>query len=391
MRKALFALFIVFGLLNKTVAQSSKEDLTKELSQLYENSELSGFAVSVINSDTVLYKGWFGFENITEQKPFSTEQRFYIASISKTFIGIGLMKLVEQGTLKLSTPINSVLPFQIVNPYFPDIDITIEHLARHTSSILYGNLEHKSWYLNSELTLSKKMMGKTAYNDFSEWEKNKPINLGEFLKETLSLDGDLYSKNRFSEHKPGKNYEYSNLGAALAAYIIELSTGVEYREYIEELMHKELGFKRGIWRSTTTKELPTSYFQNKLIVPTYLPILYPAGGMMLSCDELSKYLTEMVKGFTGKSDLLNPVSFQIMMTSNNEETNKSGIFWELNDDKIGHNGGNYGVTVFMSFNKVTGIGKIFITNISSYRDDKLLKEMVGVWRKLEDYESILNK
>ena len=83
--------------------------------------------------------------------------------------------------------------------------------------------------------------------------------------------------------------------------------------------------------------------------------------------------------------------YSFMMTSNNEETNKSGIFWELNDDKIGHNGGNYGVTVFMSFNKVTGIGKIFITNISSYRDDKLLKEMVRVWRKLEDYESILNK
>jgi len=41
----------------------------------------------------------------------------------------------------------------------------------------------------------------------------------------------------------------------------------------------------------------------------------------------------------------------------------------------------------MSFNKNTGIGKIFMTNISSYTDNELLKEMVAIWDKLSEYES----
>jgi hypothetical protein len=41
----------------------------------------------------------------------------------------------------------------------------------------------------------------------------------------------------------------------------------------------------------------------------------------------------------------------------------------------------------MSFDKTTGIGKIFITNISSYKDDSLLKVMIAIWNKLGEYES----
>lgn len=387
MKKAALALIIIYGFLNDTIAQTSSENLSSELSGLYEGSGLSGFFVSIVDAGGFLYKNNIGCENIETRKPFSSEQRFYIASISKTFIGIALMKLVEDGQLELTTPINTILPFQVINPQFTDTEITVEHLARHTSSILYGGLESKSWYLDDELELSKKSIGKTAYNDFYAWDKNGKVDLGKFLKECLSLDGKLYSKGRFSKSKPGENYEYSNLGAALAAYIIEVKTGVDYREYIENFVSKELGFQRGVWRSTIIEKLPTNYLQNKMKVPAHKSNLYPAGSMMLSGNELSIYLTEMIKGFQGKSQILDPKSFQKMMTRQNLETDRSGIFWELNGDKIGHNGGNYGVTCFMSFNKVTGIGKIFMTNISSYQNDELLKEMIEIWNTLNEYES----
>ena len=58
-----------------------------------------------------------------------------IASISKTFVGIAIMKLVESGKLKLDDPINDYLPFEIRSPHYPEVDITIRHLVTHTSSL----------------------------------------------------------------------------------------------------------------------------------------------------------------------------------------------------------------------------------------------------------------
>ncbi len=390
MKRAILIFLVVCGFSWVSFAQNVHENLSKELSKLYDNSGLSGFAVSIVTGDSVLYKKSFGFEDIEAQKLFNNEQRLYIASISKTFIGIGLMKLMENGDLELSTPVNTILPFQVINPHFIDTEITIEHLARHTSSILYDDLETKSWYLDKEFDLDKRSIGSTAFKDFSAWAKNKPISLAAFLKECLTEEGEFYSASRFSKNKPGTSYEYSNLGAALAAYIIEIKTGVDYRDYIEEIVTKELGFGEDVWRNVSIEKLPTSYFQEKIKVPIHAPILYPAGGMMLSCDELSSYLMEMIRGFNGNSLLLNPDSFQTMMNAPEDQDGKSGIFWELNGDKIGHNGGNYGVTVFMNFNKKTGIGKIFMTNISSYKNDQLIKEMLSIWRKMAEYESLLN-
>ncbi|MEZ4859199.1 MAG: serine hydrolase [Flavobacteriaceae bacterium] len=386
MKKALTFL-LVLTILTQSYSQNNYENLSKELLEQFKNSELTGFAVSIIKADSILYKKGFGFENIETKNEFTIEKRFYIASISKTFIGIGLMKLVEDGELELSTPINSILPFQVINPKYPDSEITIEQLARHTSTILNGDLGSKSWYLDKEFSLRKKEIGKTAYSDFKNWSHNSKITLGEFLKESLSYNGKLYSEKNFSNKKPGEQYQYSNLGAALAAYIIELKTGIEYDKYIENFVTTELNFEPGVWRHIPDNELPTTYFQTKVQTPNHRPILYPTGGMMLSCDELTLYLQEMIKGFNGNSQLLNSDSFQQMMSAKEDTQNPGGIFWELKGNKIGHNGGNYGVTCFMSFDKNTGIGKIFMTNISSYTDNELLKEMVAIWNKLSEYES----
>ena len=367
--------------------QSNHQNLTRELLKEYKNSNLTGFAVSIVNTDSIRYKEAFGYENIATEKKYSLSQRFNIASISKTFIGIGLMKLVEEGKLELSTPINLILPFPVVNPYHKNQEIIVEHLARHTSSILFGELGAKTWYLDSEFLLEKKQIGKTAYNDFRCWEKNTKIELGDFLRESLSLDGKFYSKKNFSRKKPGDSYAYSNLGAALAAYIIELKTGIKFIEYLENLVTRELNFKSGIWRHISNNELPTSYFQTKVETPIHRPILYPTGGMILSCNELTQYLIEMIKGYNGNSQILSLESFTTMMS--NPDNGRSGIFWELNDNKVGHNGGNYGTTCFMSFDKETRIGKIFMTNISSYNNEDLLKEMIAIWKKLGEYENKL--
>ncbi|MFK7811312.1 MAG: serine hydrolase domain-containing protein [Maribacter sp.] len=376
MQNLLITSFLILFGLTISIGQETYKKLDSEIEKLYQSSEIPGFSIAVVNSDTVVFQKSYGYENLDENLEFSTEQRFNIASISKTFIGLGIMSLIEEGKLTLDTPINDLLPFKVHNPHHTN-EITIKHLATHTSSIIDSDIGQKSWYLDSPLKLSKKEVGKDIYKTFCSWADNNKTSLGVFLKASLTKDGDHYSKKRFAKTVPGDTYVYSNIGAALAAYIIELKTGLSYDQYIEKLVAKEFGFSPGVWKHTS-EQLPTSYFQNKIEIPAYRPILYPTGGMMLSCEELSGYLLHMMKGFKGESKILTPQSFQKMM--NLSEGN--GVFWELKGNKVGHNGGNYGVICLMSFDKETGIGKILLTNISSYASDNIMKQVVKIWNAI---------
>lgn len=376
MQKLIITSFLILFGLAISIGQETNKTLDSKIKKLYKSSELPGFSVAIVNSDTVVFQKSYGYENLDQHLKLSTKQRFNIASISKTFIGIGLMSLIEEGKLTLDTPINDLLPFKVHNPHSAT-EITIRHLATHRSSILDNGIGKKSWYLDGPLKLSKKELGADIYKTFSSWADNTKTSLGDFLKASLTKDGDHYSKKRFAKTVPGDTYVYSNIGAALAAYIIELKTGMSYDLYIEKLVAKEFGFLAGVWKHAS-EQLPTSYFQNKIEIPAYRPILYPTGGMMLSCEELSDYLSYMIKGFKGESKILTPESFQKMM--NLSEGN--GVFWALKGNKIGHNGGNYGVICLMSFDKETGIGKILLTNISSYASDNILKQVVKIWDAL---------
>lgn len=373
MQKLVTTSFLLLFGLTISIGQETNKTLDSEIENLYESSEIPGFAIAIVNSDSVVFQKSYGYENLDQQLKFSTKQRFNIASTSKTFIGIGIMSLIEDGKLTLDTPINDLLPFKVDNPH-NTTEITIRHLATHRSSILDNNIEKKSWYLDSPLTLSKKEVYNDTYRTFCSWAGNKNVNLGDFLKASLTKDGEHYSKKRFAKTQPGYTYVYSNIGAALAAYIIELKTGMSYDQYIEKFVTREFGFPAGVWKHTSD-QLPTSYFQNKIEIPAYRPILYPTGGMMLSCEELSYYLVQMIKGFKGESNILTPESFQKMM--NLSEGN--GVFWKLEENKVGHNGGNSGVICLMNFDKETGIGKVLLTNISSYESDNLLKQVVKIW------------
>jgi len=58
-----------------------------------------------------------------------------IASISKTVVAIGVMKLVESGELDLDSYGSAYLGCALRNPAFPDRPISLRQLLSHTSSI----------------------------------------------------------------------------------------------------------------------------------------------------------------------------------------------------------------------------------------------------------------
>ena len=58
-----------------------------------------------------------------------------VASISKLVVGLGVMRLVEQGKLDLDKPVGDYLGFPVANPAFPADPVTLRQLLSHTSSL----------------------------------------------------------------------------------------------------------------------------------------------------------------------------------------------------------------------------------------------------------------
>jgi D-alanyl-D-alanine-carboxypeptidase/D-alanyl-D-alanine-endopeptidase len=60
---------------------------------------------------------------------------FEIGSITKTFTALALAHAVVTGRLSLDTPVRDILPTGTAVPFRDAVEITVEHLARHTSGL----------------------------------------------------------------------------------------------------------------------------------------------------------------------------------------------------------------------------------------------------------------
>ena len=359
--------------------QNVSEKLDEKLRELQVKSEFPGFAVAIVNENGTLYQNGFGFADVKSKTPYTTRTIQPVGSVSKTVIGIALMKAVEMKLLSLETNVNDILPFKIYNPNFTQSEIKIKQLATHTSSIV----DHEEIY---EKTYIK--------------AKKANVSLGDFFKDYLSVKGKYYSAKNFDKNEPGATFNYTNIGAALAAYLIEIKSGMTFAEFTSKYVFAPLEMNRTGWfyDETKAKDYATLYDAKRQPLAVYSSITYPDGSLKTSVEDLSKYLREIVKGYAGEGKILSKYSFQTMLGKqfapdklplkiNPKEPNQGVFFVHRKNGLIGHTGSDPGVSAFMFFNQATKIGKIFITNIDIGEDQKLAAQFVEIWRVLEETEN----
>ncbi|MEO7564650.1 MAG: serine hydrolase domain-containing protein [Sphingomicrobium sp.] len=76
-----------------------------------------------------------GVADPLSRRPVTADDPVRVASISKTVVAIGVMKLVEAGKLDLDRDLSATLGWRLRNPAFPDRPITLRQLLSHTSSV----------------------------------------------------------------------------------------------------------------------------------------------------------------------------------------------------------------------------------------------------------------
>ncbi len=378
MIKCLVLLLTALFLTGSVMAQSSTDVLTAKLARQYTESTFPGFCVSVVKEGKVAYQQGFGYADVSSKVLYTGDTIQPLGSVSKTVIGIALMKAIEMGYFSLDTPINDILPFNVANPRFPERPITLRQLATHTSGIVDREAVYQQTYQFGSVT--------------------PDTSLHIFLFSYFDPKGKYYSSQNFAPSAPGSSFHYGNIGATLAAYSIEVKSGISFAEFTKQHIFQLAHMESAAWfnRAETAAGLSTLYDPKLAPYPVYSSITYPDGTLRSSCADLSKYLLAIMHGYSGsRSQLLSTASFQEMLRPQFTPTHtpngipkrepSQGIFFAFRrDGSIGHTGSDYGVTALMFFNPQTKTGKIFMANTDIQESPARTKQFAAIWKTLDN-------
>lgn len=374
----------------KTESNIVIDSITSEIENLYSKGVFNGFAVSIVDSTGIIYNKGFGYADVDKKKKYTENTVINIASISKVFIAAALLKAEEMNFLGLDDPINKYLPFEVTNPNYPDDLITIRQLATHTSSIVDTDIYMQTCYVNQDdISIGDSLKRYELYyqNPSKNW-----MSLAEYLSNILQKDEAFYSVSTFSKRKPGALREYSNVGAALCALVIEFATHKPFNEFTDEHIFKPLNMASTTWFFEDAD--PTNYsklYYDDEVLPYYKILSYPDGGLITSSTDLSKFLIELINGYSGKGSILNTESYKEFFKSQLEdkvlggkENFNVGLFIdkELGYNVIGHTGGDPGTNTMMFFNTEDKKGRLFITNTDSKKENSR-EIMWSIWDALK--------
>ena len=200
----MFRAFVLAGLLATHVMASPLADLVAGKTSA--SPGLPGLVVVVADRNGVIRAEAFGAATIAPRRALSPATPLRVASISKAVVAIGVMRLVEAGTLDLDGDASRWLGWPLRNPAFPDAPVTLRQLLSHTSGIVDG----------------------PGYN----------VPLGTTLRSSLAAD-------RWSTSPPGGRFEYANLNYGIIATVMEAATGERFDRLMTRLVLAPLGLDAG--------------------------------------------------------------------------------------------------------------------------------------------------
>ncbi len=180
-----------------------------------EDNHFPAISFGVVVDGQLIYKNSYGYTDVEKKIPATSSSLFRIASMSKSFTCMAILKLRDEGKLDLDDAAYLYIP-EMKNLKYPTADaphITIRHLMTHGA----GFPEDNPW----------------GDRQLADSEKD----LMEFIGKQISFS-----------NPPGIAFEYSNLGFALQGKIITKVSGMRYQDYIKKNILDPLGMK------TTTYE-----------------------------------------------------------------------------------------------------------------------------------------
>ncbi|MBH49813.1 MAG: hypothetical protein CMG69_03570 [Candidatus Marinimicrobia bacterium] len=336
---------------------------------------IPGLSAGIVVNNNVIWSDSYGTANITLNTPVTEDTNFLVASISKLVTTTAIMQLYEEGRIGLHDSINQYLPFIVINPFQPNTEITLYMLLTHTSSIY------------EDLTYSE---------EYSIFGNNPELELEYFLSNYLMMGGEFYSSNNYYNYGPGDQWNYSNIGFALIALIVESISQQSFEDYCEMNIFGPLGMEETSWHfedmDESTVAMPYEWMPGWEEMGHYFIPYYPSAQLRSSVSELSSFLISYMENLSG---LMDDETIELILTEHIDDgwswMNMSegwGLGWYhkiLNGrDLWGHNGMMWGVLTELFFSPEDNIGIIILTNGGDYYGS-WYSDVIAIENALLDY------
>ncbi len=257
-----------------------EQKLDRLIIEEMERTNTAGTAVAVVNDGKLEMTRCYGARDFELNKPVTPDTIFNVASVTKSFVCAGILKLQEEDKLNVMDPIAEYLPVKIG---FPDNPIRIHHLMNHTSGI--PNLADAMWIRNREHFMDAQPVPRIP---FSSWE-----------------DGFRFL-NGAQEYlvPPGKKFHYNNFAYGLLSKIISEVAQESYKKFLRKKLFEPMKMKMtGFFNEIKNTELLAKGYMDKPNSKTneFIHVPYEehkltrsldeaAGGLFSTVVDLSKYL-----------------------------------------------------------------------------------------------------
>ena len=238
----------------------------------------AAFAV-IRGSDTLAY-GAHGLADVDAWRAPTAATIYEIGSNTKQFTSAAIMKLVEQGKLKLDDDLSKYLP------QFPlqGRKVSIRQLLNHTSGI-------------------------HSYTSSPNWQKT--------WKDELSPEAIVrfVAADTF-DFAPGSAYRYNNTGYVLLGMVIEKVSGKKYIDYLNEQFIKPLGLRSTSYcpSRTTNPAFALGYSKgpNGTTRAQFMDLSHPfsAGALCSTVGDFAKWQRALDAG-----KVVSPASYALMSTA----------------------------------------------------------------------------
>ncbi len=271
-RKIKLILFLAAGFcLSAEIDGQDAESIISSIDSIAREHEIPSVAFAVVNNDSVIVAGAVGYANLEAGIPATSQTVYRIGSVTKTFISLGILRLVYEGKLDPDDPLAEVVPkVPVVNPWEDSHPVLLRHLLEHTSGF-------RDLYLR----------------DFMIPE-GTPL---------PALEDAVMRQPRYwmSRWQPGTRSAYANPGYTLLGYIIEKYSGMPYNEYLEQMLLYPLGMENSDFLGRNSDRLALSY-DSSGNPQTPLPLMdHPAGYLHTTPEDMARFIRFMLlRGAAGR-------------------------------------------------------------------------------------------
>ncbi len=303
--------------------------------------ENQGYAFYYQDNDNLIKKV-NGKKEINNNDDINYDTKFRLASVSKQFIGVGIIHLVEENKLSFNTSVLDI--YNDLPNYFKNIKII--NLLNHSSGIYdYEDMEHDETQIHDEDIIT-------------------------FLKTTSSTYFEV-----------GTKYRYSNTAYILLGLIIEKISGIKLDQYLKKNVFDKASLNdtlvnyEGI-TNISNRAYGHIIIDDKLVTKDqyWCSATIGDGGIYSTLNDLNKWIDYLLNNLEYYSN--NLLSSSIITNINNTYYGMGVRTIILNDKKIYyHCGDTIGTNTLVLFSKDYNLRCIFLTNLGSI-DTSIIKDNI---------------